>query len=123
MLEEPVDDAGDVGAEPHTVRDCPGVDAAVDFAAPVRQVVVLPAAVLAELLGRAALAQYGGVEAPLPQRVERPRRRRPGLPGIFCRFRTVKVEVGREERATRPLGVRVLEREEARAEAFGGDPC
>lgn len=34
MLEEPVDDAGDVGAEPHPVRDGPGVDAAVDLAGP-----------------------------------------------------------------------------------------
>jgi hypothetical protein len=111
MLEEPVDDAGDVGAEPQTVGDRPGVDAAVDLAAPVRQVVVLPAAVLGEKLGRAALAQDSAVEAPLPQRVERPRRRRPGLPGTFCRFRTVKVEVRGEERTASLLAVRVLERE------------
>lgn len=122
MLEEPVDDAGDVGAEPQTVRDRPGIDAAVDLATPVRQVLVLPAAVLGEKLGRAAFAQDRGLEAPLPQRVERPRRCRPGLPGIFCRFRTVKVEACGEERAARPLAVRALEREEACAEALGRDP-
>ena len=63
--------------------------------------------------------QLGGVEAPLPQRVERPRRRRPGLPGIFCRLRTVKADVGGEERAAGPLAIGVLEREKARA-AQGG---
>ena len=123
VLEEPVDDAGDVGAEPQTVRERPGVDAAVDLAAPVRQVVVLPAAVRGEQFGRAALTQDSGVEAPLPQRVQRPRRRRPRLPGTFCRLGAVEVEVCGEERAARPLAVRVLEREKARAEAFGRDPC
>ncbi len=54
MVEEPLDDAGDVGAEPHPVRDGPRVDAAVDLAAPVRQVVVLPAGILGEQLRRAA---------------------------------------------------------------------
>src|ERR1700757_1465583 len=123
MLEEPVDDAPDVGAEPHTVRDRPGVDAAIDLTAPVPQVLVLPAAVFGEKLGGAALAQHGGVKAPIPQRVERPRRRRPGLPGTFRRLRTVKVEACGHERAAGPLSVRILECQKVGAEAFGRDPC
>jgi hypothetical protein len=119
MLEQPVHDAGDVGTEPEAIGDRPGIDAAVDLAAPVRQVLVLPAAVLGEELGCAALAQDNGVEPPLTQRVERPRRR---CPGLSARLGIVEVEVGGEERAARPLAVRVLEREEARTKAFGSDP-
>ena len=104
VFEEPVDDAGDVGAEPHAVGDRPGVDAAVDLAAPVRQVLVLPAAVLGEKLSRAALAQDSGVEAPLPQRVQRPGRRRPRLTGTFVtpRDRRSRSPQGRTRR--RPTG-------------------
>ena len=65
MLEEPVDDPGDVGAEPHTGSHRPGVDAAIHLAAPERQVVVVPAAVLGEKFNRAALTQDTGVEPPL----------------------------------------------------------
>jgi hypothetical protein len=65
MFEEPIDDAADVGAEPHPVRDGPGVDAAVDLAAPVRQVVVLPAGVFGEQFSGAA--QRLCVDSPLPQ--------------------------------------------------------
>ena len=59
MLHEPVRDAGDVGAEPHPVGDGPCVDAAVDLASPIGQIFVLPAGVLREEFGRAALTQDG----------------------------------------------------------------
>lgn len=67
MLDEPVDDAGDIRTQPHTVGDCPGVDATVDFAAPVGQVFVLPATVLGEKLDGMALTKDAGIKAPFPQ--------------------------------------------------------
>ncbi len=44
-----------------------------------------------------------------------------GCPPV-CRLGAVEVEVGREERAARPLPVRVLQRQQTRAEPFGRDP-
>ncbi len=110
----------DVGSEPHAVGDRPRVDAAVDLAAPVRQVVVFPACVLREKLGGAAITQDRGVKPPLPQIVERPRRRRPGL-ALFTG--PAEVEAGGKEGTAGPLTVGVLQGEEARAEPFCRDPC
>src|SRR5829696_5110397 len=109
MLDEPVDDASDVGAQPHAVGDGPSIDAAVNLAAPVRQVLVLPARVLGEEFGRAPLAQDSPVKSPLSQRVQRPWRRRPWLPGTLCRLGVVEVEVCGKECAASPLAVRLLQ--------------
>ena len=56
VLETPVDESDDVDAQPDTVGEGPGVDAAVDFAAPIGQVLVFPPAVISEQVGDAALA-------------------------------------------------------------------
>src|SRR6478672_10812126 len=116
MLDEPGGDAGDVRTEPHPVGEGPRVDAAVDLATPVRQILVVPAAIGCQELDGAALTQDRGVQAPLPQCAEGPRRCRPGL-AVFC-FGAVKVEVPGEERAAGPLPVIVLQGEQTRAEAF-----
>ena len=102
VLDEPGRRALDVGAEPDAVRERPGVDAAVDLAAPVRQVVVLPAAVRGEALG--GVRQHGGVDPPLAERVQRPRRRRPRLARPLRRLRPVEVEAARGRTRRRPIG-------------------
>ncbi len=93
-----------VRTQPDAVRERPGVDAAVDLAAPVRQVVVLPAAVGGEPLG--GVRQHGRVEPPLAERVQRPRRRRPRLAGTLRGLRALEVEVARGRTRRRPTGRR-----------------
>ena len=92
VLEEPVDDAVIVGAEPHAVGDGPGVDAAVDLAAPVGQS-SYSHRLFSARSSAVRPAQNGGIEAPLAQRVERPRRRGPRLAGTFGGLGAVEVEV------------------------------
>jgi hypothetical protein len=119
MLHEPNGQAVHVGTQPEAVHERPRVDAAVDLAAPVGQVVVLPAAVRSETIG--GVTENRRVHAPLAQRAERPRRGRPWLAGVVRALGAVRVEVGREERAAGPLSVRVLERQEPGTETLRGD--
>jgi hypothetical protein len=63
MVEEPLRDSRDIRPEPHAVGERVGVDAAVDLAAPVRQVVVVPSTVRGEQV--CCTGERGGVEAPV----------------------------------------------------------
>ena len=104
VVEEPRRQLPDVGTEPRTVRQGERVDAAVDLAAPVGQVLVLPAAVR-----RRASAVPRGPRRRAPSRAGRSATR--SSPSRAARARppgTVEVEVRREVRAAGPLPVGVL---------------
>ena len=60
-------------------------------------------AVLGEEFDRPTPAEHVGIKAPFPQRVQRPRRGRPWLPGS-AHLVTVEVEVQPERRRRLPIG-------------------
>ena len=105
------DEAVDIGPEPEPVRERPGVDAAVDFAVPVGQVVVLPRDLL-ELLGRAL--EHARVDAPLAEVFEHPSCGGPRL-GLLV----LPPPAMGEERTARPGPVWVLMREQLGPEPLG----
>src|SRR5690606_17964627 len=70
---------------------------------------------------RVALPEHRGVETPLAERVERPRRGRPRLAGARLCLGPRDVEPRGEERAARPRPGVVLEREQPGTEPLGGD--
>ena len=119
VVEEPLGDSRDIRPEPRAVGEGVGVDAAVDLAAPVRQVVVLPATVCGEQVG--GTGERGGVEAPVAQGVERPRRRGPRLASVIGRLGAVEVEVAREVCPAGPLPVGILQCEQPGPETLPGD--
>src|SRR6476469_3352719 len=120
MIHEPLGDSTNIRAEPRAAGERVGIDAAVDLATPVRQIVVFPTTVRGKQVRGAG--ERGGVEAPVAQGVERPRRRRPWLARAVGRLRAAEVKPAREERTARPLAVRILQREQLRAEPLRGDP-
>ena len=120
VVQEPLGDSGNIRAQPPAVGQSEGVDAAVDLAAPVGQIVVLPTTIRRDQVRGAG--QRGGVQAPVAQGVERPRRRGPRLSRALGGLWAVEVETAREERAAGPLAVGILQCEQLRAEPLGGDP-
>ena len=103
--EEPVDDALHVLAEVVADRDRRAVDARLDLAVEERQLVVLPAHVLADQLDRVLNARVGRDRAELPKHDQR--RLRAGPLG--------------EVRARAPVPVGLLEVEQPGGPALGGD--
>jgi len=108
----------DVGSEPGAGGERERVDADLDLATPIGQVVVVPAAVRRELLGRPG--ECGSVDASLPQVFERPRGRGPRLPGLVSLG--AAEESRRKVGTARPLSVRVLFRQQQGPEAVRRDP-
>src|SRR6185436_15652086 len=116
FADEPIDDRRDVLIEVAAQSDGPAVDARLDLAAEERLPRVLPPAAVPDLRDRAAHAIVAGIDAEGAQQLERRQRRGPGLslaPVATPAF-------SREARASRPLAVCSLPREQSRAPALGG---
>ena len=107
---EELHDRRDVSSEPRAVGEGHGIDAHVGFAIPIRQIVVLPPSVLAQLLGRPG--QGCGIQSPLAKRREGPGRCGPRLAWSLARIPRRKVG------APSPLAIGILQREQPRGVAF-----
>src|SRR4029078_9971202 len=110
-----IDVLSEVGAE----ADRPAIDARIDLAAEERLPRVLPPAAVPDVRDRAAHAIVAGIDAEGAQQLERRQRGGPGLslaPVAAPAFR-------REARASRPLAVSSLQRQQSRAPALGGHAC
>lgn len=121
VLDEPLDQAAHVGAQPGAVGKRVRVDAAVDFATPVRQVVVLPAAVHGQLLRRPR--QDGRIDPPFPQRVQRPGGGGVGLTlAVIGMIHRARIRPRGEVRPAGPLAVPILQLQQPGTHPLRRDP-